>query len=62
LPNGVPSYDTFSRFYAALDPKVFHQSFLKWIKTIQVKAQGDIAVIDGKHCAGLMMKSQENPT
>ena len=27
LPNGIPSHDTFGRFYAALDPEAFSRCF-----------------------------------
>jgi hypothetical protein len=30
LKNGIPSKDTFRRFFAALDPKVFELHFLQW--------------------------------
>jgi hypothetical protein len=28
LPNGIPSHDTFNRFFSALDPDEFEQAFL----------------------------------
>ena len=31
LPNGIPSHDTFSRIFAALDPVAFQDSFTAWI-------------------------------
>jgi hypothetical protein len=34
LPHGIPSHDTFNRFFSALDPDEFEQAFLSWIKDI----------------------------
>jgi predicted transposase YbfD/YdcC len=48
LPYGIPAHDTFSRFYAALDPKKFSKSFLLWMKGIELKTEGDVVAIDGK--------------
>jgi hypothetical protein len=28
LPNGIPSHDTFNRFFSALDPEEFEEAFL----------------------------------
>lgn len=32
LPNGIPSHDTFNRFFSALDPDIFESCFLSWGK------------------------------
>jgi DDE_Tnp_1-associated len=37
LPHGIPSHDTFSRVFALLDPEVFQQCFLAWLKTIDLQ-------------------------
>lgn len=29
LPNGIPTHDTFNRFFAALDPAEFEAGFIK---------------------------------
>jgi hypothetical protein len=34
LKNGIPSKDTFRRFFAALDPKVFEVHFMAWAKSL----------------------------
>ena len=34
LPNGIPSHDTFNRFFSALDPEAFEEAFLSWIKDV----------------------------
>lgn len=48
LPNGIPSHDTFRRFYSLLDAKEFEVCFMSWITTLVKKYQGEIIAIDGK--------------
>jgi len=52
LPYGIPSHDTFNRFFSALDPKEFENCFLKWIKTINKASKGEVISIDGKTIRG----------
>lgn len=52
LPNGIPSHDTFNRVFSALDPVMFEQCFLKWVKSIQKSSDGGIIAIDGKTMRG----------
>jgi predicted transposase YbfD/YdcC len=52
LPNGIPSHDTFNRFFSALDPDEFEQAFLSWIKDISELTDGDVVSIDGKTICG----------
>ncbi|MDR2843789.1 MAG: ISAs1 family transposase, partial [Candidatus Symbiothrix sp.] len=52
LPNGIPSHDTFNRFFSALDPDEFDQAFLSWIKDISTLTDGDVVSIDGKTLCG----------
>ncbi len=52
LPNGIPSHDTFNRFFSALDPDEFENCFLEWIKSICVSTKGEIVSIDGKTMRG----------
>ncbi|KAA6309566.1 hypothetical protein EZS27_038966, partial [termite gut metagenome] len=52
LPNGIPSHDTFNRFFSALDPDEFEQAFLSWIKDISELTDGDVVSIDGKSICG----------
>jgi len=52
LPNGIPSHDTFNRFYAALDPKVFEQCFMKWISSLVTIIDGEVISLDGKTIRG----------
>jgi hypothetical protein len=52
LPNGIPSHDTFNRFFSALDPDAFEQAFQSWIKDIAEFTEGDVVSIDGKTICG----------
>ena len=47
LPNGIPSHDTFNRFFSILSPKVFQTFFLNWVKDV-AKAVEDVVAVDGK--------------
>lgn len=48
FPNGIPSDDTFRRFFRALDPGKFQELFRAWVKNIQPQVQESIIAIDGK--------------
>jgi predicted transposase YbfD/YdcC len=48
LPNGIPSHDTFNRFFSAVDPQKFLQCFSSWIHAIGLMVEGTIISIDGK--------------
>lgn len=48
LPNGIPSHDTFWRFFRALDPEGFQNCFLKWMRSISKVTAGEVIAIDGK--------------
>lgn len=47
LPSGIPSHDTFGRFFMLLDPVAFQQCFINWVRAVHEKVQGVVA-IDGK--------------
>lgn len=47
LPNGIPSHDTFGRFFSLLDPVAFQRCFIEWVQSIHTSIQGVVA-IDGK--------------
>lgn len=47
LPNGIPSHDTFGRFFSLLDPAAFQQCFISWVRAVHQSVQGVVA-IDGK--------------
>ena len=45
--NGIPSDDTFRRFFRAIDPNKFQENFLNWVNSLNFK-KGEIISIDGK--------------
>jgi len=52
LPNGIPSHDTFNRFFSALDPESFENAFLSWIQAVSCLTRGEVVSIDGKTVRG----------
>lgn len=52
LPNGIPSHDTFNRFYAALAPGEFEECFAHWAASIAARTKGEVVSIDGKTLRG----------
>ena len=52
LPNGIPSHDTFNRFFSSLDPKEFESCFTKWVSSICKRTSGEFVSIDGKTMCG----------
>jgi len=51
LPSGIPSHDTFSRVFAALDPEEMEKGFGAWVSSIAKLTAGEVIAIDGKACA-----------
>ena len=48
FPNGIPSHDTYGRFFALLSPREFDKGFLSWVRSIHKKTQGEVIALDGK--------------
>jgi predicted transposase YbfD/YdcC len=48
LPNGIPSHDTFSRVFAALNPSKFQACFMQWVQALHEATAGQVVAIDGK--------------
>jgi len=46
-PNGIPSHDTFSRFFRFVDPAAFEKCFINWTQRIS-KVVGGVIALDGK--------------
>ena len=46
--NGIPSDDTFRRFFRAIDPEAFQAIFRAWVKSLQPALASDVIAIDGK--------------
>jgi predicted transposase YbfD/YdcC len=57
LPNGIPSHDTFNRFFANLNPQVLESEFRSWVKTI-CNEDSDLISIDGKTIRGAKVRSK----
>src|SRR3569833_3644720 len=60
LPNGIPSHDTFNRLFAALDPELFLESFMKWTQSLRTAVPQEIVALDGKALRRALNKD-ENP-
>lgn len=45
--NGIPSHDTFNRFFSTLDPVYFERQFRSWVQSLCSKYEG-LVPIDGK--------------
>jgi len=48
LPSGIPSHDTFTRVFAALDPEAFSRCFLAWVQATVIHTEGAVIAVDGK--------------
>ena len=48
LPGGIPSHDTFSRVFSALNHYEFQECFLKWLTEILELLPEGVIAIDGK--------------
>lgn len=45
--NGIPSHDTFARVFSLIDPKMFGECFIQWVKSLQ-EVVPELISIDGK--------------
>ncbi len=52
LPNGIPTHDTFNRFFASLDPDELAKCFLEWTRSVSSLTEGEVISIDGKTLRG----------
>lgn len=52
LPHGIPSHDTLSRVFSALDPKGLQSCCIQWLKRISQLIAEDIIAVDGKALRG----------
>jgi predicted transposase YbfD/YdcC len=48
LPNGIPSHDTFGRFFSLLDPEAFQDAFIQWVQSVNDVFKSQDISIDGK--------------
>jgi predicted transposase YbfD/YdcC len=61
LKNGIPSKDTFRRFFAALDPNIFESHFTQWAKSLVKDIDKEIVSIDGKTIRQASRMREDNP-
>jgi len=61
LPNGIPSHDTFNRFFSVLDSSKFENIFRKWVKSISKKITNEVISIDGKTIRGAKAHGKKSP-
>jgi hypothetical protein len=52
LPGGIPSYDTFSRVFAALASEELEEGFAAWVGSIARLTAGEVVAIEGKTLRG----------
>jgi predicted transposase YbfD/YdcC len=52
VESGIPSHDTISRVFAALDSAAFQACFIRWMSTLVPNLAGQIVAIDGKTARG----------
>jgi predicted transposase YbfD/YdcC len=57
LPNGIPSHDTFNRFFAQLDTEAMEAQFRQWTHDL-CSATKDLVSIDGKTIRGAKVGSK----
>lgn len=55
LEKGIPSHDSFGRFFRWLDEAVFQERFVKWTASICQQTGGEVVALDGKK----LRRSQE---
>jgi len=61
LSNGIPGKDTFRRFFAALDPKVFEEHFLRWAQSLVKNIDKEVISVDGKAVRQANRMMESNP-
>ena len=61
LPNGIPSHDTFNRFFSLLEPDKFESIFMEWVSTISKRIKGEVINIDGKTIRGAKNLGKKSP-
>jgi predicted transposase YbfD/YdcC len=57
LPNGIPSHDTFNRFFNLLDPEAFRACFVSWVGALHRALGLRHVPIDGKALRGSFDKA-----
>lgn len=60
LSDGIPSHDTFNRFFAMADSAGLEECFRKWISSIAEKVEGRKINIDGKCLRGSRSSDEDS--
>lgn len=58
LSAGIPSHDTFNRFFAMADSAALEQCFLDWVSSIASRINARVINIDGKCLRGSNLRSE----
>ena len=61
LPNGIPSKDTLSRVFSAIDSSKFESCFIEWVNTLATFKKRQVVAIDGKTIRGAKSKGIKSP-
>lgn len=61
LENGIPSHDTFNRFFASLDPVTFESCFRAWVNSLEGIIKDQLISIDGKTVRGAKEHGKKSP-
>ncbi|MEJ7780193.1 MAG: ISAs1 family transposase [Daejeonella sp.] len=61
LENGIPSHDTFNRFFAKLDPRSFESCFADWVSSLEGITKEQLISIDGKTIRGAKENGKKSP-
>ena len=61
LPSGIPTDDTFRRFFSRLKPSSFEQAFTSWTKALAGSMSEKLVAIDGKSLRGSTDRSVGTP-
>ncbi len=48
LENGIPTHDTFNRFFSNIAPEQLEKCFVDWISSIASIKVGEVISLDGK--------------
>lgn len=56
LPNGIPSHDTISRVFGALNPAEFQKACMEWFRSIKELEPETVVALDGKTLRGSARK------
>lgn len=46
LPNGIPTHDTFNRFFASFNLDELAKCFLEWTQSVSLLTKGEVISID----------------